>query len=347
MDPKLLRQTVLLVSLPGSRPEVHVVCIDQAQRALSIREAAVQKSGEVALGVEKGISLNDIQSVDVIGVADVKVVTAKGKSGKLLVGLHTETPEEEKTWLEGLRRAISSNAATEAAKEAKDGSEGASSPTASKPQGSARLEMQSLQAKSRGLQTKIASLEALSDRRDRQLQKMMSRLDGAMQMLSAVQEMCQQQRSVIKAQRQAIVDLREDLGEGVEEEEEEDDEDDEEEEDTVGELAPSGRAAVQVRSPVAPESADADDDDGDEEDDGDMSEEGLQRKMQMMMSLLREADELQKVLQGLEAGGELDAAALQALSGLGSLSQLTSTATELGDKQERRSPVAAAGQNSR
>eukprot|EP00971_Amphidinium_carterae_P238641 4737190-Amphidinium_carterae.2 len=112
------------------------------------------------------------------------------------------------------------------------------------------------------------------------------------------QEMCQQQRSVIKAQRQAILSLlrarREDLGEGVEEEEEEDDEDDEEEEDTVGELAPSGRAAVQVsplqdastktkqtrvavvlvsrqlkqfsagkvRSPVAPESADADDDDG-------------------------------------------------------------------------------------
>merc|ERR1712136_536706 len=56
---------------------------------------------------------------------------------------------------------------------------------------------------------------AVGKRRDVQLAKMMSRLDGAMQMLAAVQEMCGQQRVVISTQCQVIEDLRGECGEGA------------------------------------------------------------------------------------------------------------------------------------
>merc|ERR1719272_1180272 len=72
--------------------------------------------------------------------------------------------------------------------------------------------MHLLQARSRQLQNKIGSLEAVNERRDKQLNKMVRRLDGAMQMLSAVQDMCKQQGNVIKAQKVSIVSLQHDLG---------------------------------------------------------------------------------------------------------------------------------------
>merc|ERR1719272_1591051 len=72
--------------------------------------------------------------------------------------------------------------------------------------------MHLLQARSRQLQNKIGSLESVNERRDKQLNKMVRRLDGAMQMLSAVQEMCNQQRKVIYAQKVVASELQRDLG---------------------------------------------------------------------------------------------------------------------------------------
>eukprot|EP00913_Durusdinium_trenchii_P007054 g6636.t1 len=60
-----------------------------------------------------------------------------------------------------------------------------------------------LRAKSQKLQQRIATLETLSDRREKQMKRLLKRLDGAMQMLEALEDMCGQQRKVISAQQQA------------------------------------------------------------------------------------------------------------------------------------------------
>lgn len=73
-------------------------------------------------------------------------------------------------------------------------------------------DVQSLQAHSQQLQERIGLLEAVGKKRDQQLQKMISRVDGATKMLTAVDEMCNQQRRVIDAQTAAISELRSDCG---------------------------------------------------------------------------------------------------------------------------------------
>lgn len=62
------------------------------------------------------------------------------------------------------------------------------------------------------MQNRVGDLEAISDRRDKQLHKLLRRLDGAMQMLAAVQDMCEQQRKVILAQKVAITELKKECG---------------------------------------------------------------------------------------------------------------------------------------
>ncbi|CAK9117848.1 unnamed protein product [Durusdinium trenchii] len=78
-----------------------------------------------------------------------------------------------------------------------------------------------LRAKSQKLQQRIATLETLSDRREKQMKRLLKRLDGAMQMLEALEDMCGQQRKVISAQQQAISALKEEGAVDDDEEEEE------------------------------------------------------------------------------------------------------------------------------
>merc|ERR1719367_274012 len=74
-----------------------------------------------------------------------------------------------------------------------------------------------LQARSQQLQNRISSLEAMGKRRDVHLRQMIRRLDGAMQMLKAVEEMCSQQRRVLDAQNVAIMELKKERGEPADE----------------------------------------------------------------------------------------------------------------------------------
>ena len=87
-----------------------------------------------------------------------------------------------------------------------------------------------LRAKSQKLQQRITTLEAMSERREKQMKRLLKRLDGAMQMLEALEDMCGQQRTVISAQQLAISALKE---EGAVDEDDEEEEE-EEEEDTQG-----------------------------------------------------------------------------------------------------------------
>jgi len=72
--------------------------------------------------------------------------------------------------------------------------------------------MRLLYCRSNVLQREITDLESVTERRDKQIQKMIGRLDGAMQMLTAVQEMCSQQQKVIYAQQRAIGCLKREGG---------------------------------------------------------------------------------------------------------------------------------------
>ena len=89
-----------------------------------------------------------------------------------------------------------------------------------------------LRAKSQKLQQRITTLEAMSERREKQMKRLLKRLDGAMQMLEALEDMCGQQRKVISTQQLAISALKEEGA--VDEDDEEEEEEEEEEEDTQG-----------------------------------------------------------------------------------------------------------------
>ena len=89
-----------------------------------------------------------------------------------------------------------------------------------------------LRAKSQKLQQRITTLEEMSERREKQMKRLLKRLDGAMQMLEALEDMCGQQRKVISAQQLAISALKE---EGAVDDDDDEEEEEEEEEDTQGE----------------------------------------------------------------------------------------------------------------
>ncbi|CAK0852430.1 unnamed protein product, partial [Prorocentrum cordatum] len=94
---------------------------------------------------------------------------------------------------------------------------------------------------------------------------MVRRLDGAMQMLAAVQDMCGQQRKVIAAQKDAIAELERECGE----------------EDGAG--------------------AGAEADEEDEEDEEDEDEEDGEGRAEEMLRLLQQADQMTRTLQALQS----------------------------------------------
>lgn len=287
VNPRVLQQQVLVAVFPNEAPEVYVAWANQTEGDLCLREASVGNGGDVVCGGERKIKLTDVARV----TSNEGVVLCQDNAGRVLVQMHLETPEDESAWTEGLRAMIRP-----------------SSPSAGAGRGEARQveaepdsDLTTLHAQSRNLQSKIESLEAVSGRRDKQLKKMVSRLDGAMQMLTAVQDMCNQQRNVIQAQRTAITELQHDCGIEVDE----DSAANGGEEDADRSHVRGDTDGVGVRANhSSPGGDDVASEDVDDVDDADM-----QDKEEQMMALLQQADEMQRMLQMLEAAGAAGGAA--------------------------------------
>jgi hypothetical protein len=229
-------------------------------------EAGVDTTGGVDVGSEHRIALGDIGCLDESGDG---VVSVLGHSNELLVRMHFETKADERLWVQSLGAVIGSNSARDHA-----------AGTAVEASGDVSGEMHMLQARSRQLQNQIGTLEALNDRRDKQLNKMVKRLDGAMQMLSAVQDMVSQQRCVIQSQKLAIAELSNDLGL------------------SMGDLGAAGAASPTVASPGAME-----DSTGGTDQDADVSPSSLAADTDKMNALLEQADKMQQLLEMLESKG--------------------------------------------
>lgn len=265
LDQRLLKQQVLVAGFPDTPPEVHIVKVDPGRNAIVFCEAGVNDTGSVDVGSERTVPLADVGSVSQSGDG---VVTVQGHSGQLLVRMHFETVDDEQTWAQGLKAVVSGNAESTISADSGD-------------------EVVMLQARSRQLQNQIGSLEALNERRDSQLNKMVKRLDGAMQMLAAVQDMCSQQRTVIQVQKVAITELSKDLGLPVEATD-----------DTCKDPEVSPTGAQQMTSPGAR----SEDSPGADDEEAEDTEEQVADNDQMR-ALLEQADQMQSLLQMLEARG--------------------------------------------
>jgi len=306
--------------------------VDPSRLVLSLREASVGDSGDVGFGSERTVPLTEIGSV----LSEQGEVTVRGHDGRTLVQMHFESQQDEAIWAQGLRAAIGSDASVAAGAQTTE--EGLTNG------GSEEEEMHMLQARSRQLQNRIGSLEAISERRDHQIQKMVKRLDGAMQMLAAVQDMCGQQCKVVEAQRVAITALRSDLGWSENAEAE-----------SISKSAQAGTGEGGV-SPGGTAEEDVEEEEEEEDDsqgspgpsypvssDRQVMEGDITAEAEKMLALLKQADEMQRMLQMLEArGAELaldDDQEVPAVSAPPSRSALT--AAELSAPAMPMSPTAA------
>lgn len=275
------QEQVLVAALPNRPPEVHVATLHAAQRTIQLKEAKILANGDISFGKETVVSLREAEGVD---LSDGNLLAILGRDGEVLCQLHLESAADQKAWVDGLRAAI--------------GSRGGS---ARQPGGPGNMsvgpgtedtddEVHLLQARSRQLQTQIGQLEAANERRDSQLAKMLNRLDSAMQMLVAVQDMCEQQRKVIDAQKVAIHELTLECEDGDEPEEEQ----------------PAARDGAARVAELATTLAQADESSGDDSD----AEADIKAKTDEMLALLQKADEMQNALAQMEAlGSPFDAEA--------------------------------------
>jgi len=153
-------------------------------------------SDNIGLGAERVVHFSDVEAVR----ADGQVVFVQGVSGIPLVDLHVNTNDDAHMWVSGIQffsqGSDDSSQSEDADQEDQESDE----------------VMRSLYCRSNVLQREITDLESVTERRDKQIQKMIGRLDGAMQMLTAVQEMCSQQQKVIYAQQRAIGCLKREGG---------------------------------------------------------------------------------------------------------------------------------------
>eukprot|EP00930_Biecheleria_cincta_P093049 TRINITY_DN8318_c0_g1_i2.p1 TRINITY_DN8318_c0_g1~~TRINITY_DN8318_c0_g1_i2.p1 ORF type:complete len:390 (-),score=137.45 TRINITY_DN8318_c0_g1_i2:78-1247(-) len=279
-------EQVLVAAFPDALPEVNVASLFPKKNQLMLREASVPSAGgDISLGSERRVDLSLAGSVE---ISD-GIVAILGRDRKLMVQMHLETEEEQVTWAQALKLVIEqssvergegaravggrqsparSSAPTSPASQRKDGKEEQSKQEL--PQDD-EAELPTLRARSQQLQTRIGNLEAISERRDKQLHRLLKRLDGAMKMLDAVQDMCMQQRKVIDSQKVAIEALQADCGEAKDEEEDED-----EEGQGSSEEAERQRAVAEVEQEMA-------------------------AKAEQMLALLKQADEMQRALAQLEA----------------------------------------------
>lgn len=194
LDPSLLQEQVLITQFPDSGPEVFIVYVNLDDFTIDFGEASVQDDNSVVRGSSRTIALSSIGSIR----SSDNQIDIVSKNKKVLASMHFEKAEDHQHWAKGLTALINLEG-TVAAAVADD----------SEVDGD---DLILLQAKSRQLQSKISEMEAINERRDKQLSKMSRRLDGATQMLAAVQDMCKQQAEVVQAQKVAIVSLQRDLG---------------------------------------------------------------------------------------------------------------------------------------
>ncbi|CAJ1379395.1 unnamed protein product [Effrenium voratum] len=246
----------MVVAFPQEDAKVCQVSFRRNVPLLILQHASLD-GGRMRLGERKTLDLRKAGSV----CADSEKVSilspgSAGGAPHLILELHMDDNAEIQTWAQALRTALETNAKAKPASPA-----------------SASGECEALKAKSAKLQQRIASLETLSERRDKQMKRLLKRLDGAMQMLEALEDMCGQQRKVIQAQQQAIVALKE---EGV---------------DTETAPGPANPA-----SPAGPSSPEREEEEEEEGEDGDVSEEKL-------MALLAQADQMERALKQMEALG--------------------------------------------
>eukprot|EP00929_Paragymnodinium_shiwhaense_P034313 TRINITY_DN18696_c0_g1_i1.p1 TRINITY_DN18696_c0_g1~~TRINITY_DN18696_c0_g1_i1.p1 ORF type:complete len:401 (-),score=162.41 TRINITY_DN18696_c0_g1_i1:174-1376(-) len=272
------KEQVLVAALPGdSSPEVHIAVLTPEGGALSLREAFLQDGGGVKLGKQRTVSLANAAEVKCPGGGEV---TVYGTRGDVIVQLHLESEEDTTEWVKLLKATIRGAKAIDAGDEPPPaGAEGA--------EGEEELVL--LKARSQQLQNRIGSLEAVAQKRDGQLQKMLQRLEDSMQMLSAVQDMCDQQKSVLAAQRHAIQELKTDCGLAAEEASTA------ASASSPGAAGGSGGRAATVSTATQ---AEAEEDDDDAED----TEGPVINSTEEMLALLKQADEMQRALQSLKGG---------------------------------------------
>jgi molecular chaperone GrpE (heat shock protein) len=169
---------------------------------MSLRGASIGGGGQLSLGQLKQVQLSGCQ----VESGD-SVLSILGSDGKHRVQLHFEEAADQHSWAQALRDAAGRHGNHGSRQRVSQDCDD-EGPVAEDTDEETHL----LQTRSRQLQARISSLEDVSKRRDNQLQKMMKRLDGALQMLSAVQDMCSQQKKVIDAQKVAVAELRHDCG---------------------------------------------------------------------------------------------------------------------------------------
>jgi len=288
-------EQVMVAAFPDQIPEVHVASLHPSKGLLLLREANVASAGDVALGDEKRVDLKRAGSV----ISSDGVVAVLGRDRKLMVQMHLETEEEQSTWTQALQMVIDqflegrgggvsgrspkqtsvppSPAARSAQAKSPANQATRSAKQVQEPENQ-EAELPMLRARSQQLQTRIGSLEAMSTRRDKQAQKLLKRLDGAMQMLDAVQDMCSQQRKVIEVQQVAISELRRECGQ--DEDEDEDEEEDEEPEQYHAQMNGADHKKTEKQAEMEAE---------------------MEQKAEQMLALLKQADEMQRALQGLQA----------------------------------------------
>jgi len=193
------KEQVMLATLPDSNPDVHLVRLHIAAGVLRLRQACVSPAGGVSLEAEHSMPLG---SVTLIPSGDLSL-TLQQENGQA-VQLHFENQDDERSWTKALSDV-----------KAAVGSPHGLSTTATvdtRALAGVRDDIPSLKARSAALQDRIGTLEALRERRDKQLEALTSRLEDALKMLGAVQDMCCQQKKVIDAQQTAIIELRRDAG---------------------------------------------------------------------------------------------------------------------------------------
>lgn len=267
-----LESTALVAAFPDQAPEVMVASLDVESRALTLREATTCPNGDIAFGKESIVRLTTAVGID---LSD-DMIGIKCRSGKLLLQLHIESEQDQQAWVEGIRGVIEVNLSQGgAAGGGRDDSD--------------EDELSMWRARSQRLQTRIGTLQARGQRHDDQLRKMLGRIDGAMEMLGAVQDMCQQQKQVIVAQHVAIEELERDCAAaGVA---------------IPAPARPSAAAAAAAPAPPAARAAPAPQSrpppGGGGADGGDEGDANLEE----MMALLKKADEMQRALEALEAMG--------------------------------------------
>lgn len=249
IDPRLAEPQVLVAALPdasgeAANPDVHIAKLCPNRRALLLQPAQIGTGQSVDLGSEAVVQLSEAADV----FSGDHVIRVMGPGGRLLAQMHVESDEDERAWTNGIRSLLG-NA----------GGRGGGSELPA----SAGLAARQLHERSNVLGQRIENLEAISHRRDAQMQKMHHRLQGAMQMLKAVQEMCSQQKNVLRAQQDAIAELEREQLEGPQE-------------------PAQGSDAGRGEDEAEPE--------GDEE---------MAAKAEKMLALLRQADQMQQVLENL------------------------------------------------